>query len=168
MQQLPALQCSSSAPTQVTVSPCSVKLKQSTINPARTASVAQTRLYTQWQCAIVSKGLCKCSQPTVYHPINCRAYHGVQLRSGSCCPAYAGLISCFSVSAAGRYVTSGSAAGALKLWSSSEGVQLDVQQAAHPAGVSALAFLEPGVVSLHFWEEGGEEWWGWQGPGCVL
>ena len=58
----------------------------------------------------------------------------------------AGLISCFSVSAAGRYVVSGSASGAIKLWSLTEGVQLDIQEAAHPAGVSALAFLEPAVV----------------------
>lgn len=62
----------------------------------------------------------------------------------------AGLISCFSVSAAGRYITSGSASGDIKLWSLTQGVQLDLQQAAHPAGVSALAFLEPGVVSLMF------------------
>ena len=58
----------------------------------------------------------------------------------------AGLISCFSVSAAGRYVVSGSAVGAIKLWSLKEGVQLDMQEAAHPAGLSALAFLEPAVV----------------------
>lgn len=58
----------------------------------------------------------------------------------------AGLISYFSVSAAGRYVVSGSAVGAIKLWSLKEGVQLDMQEAAHPAGVSALAFLEPAVV----------------------
>ena len=58
----------------------------------------------------------------------------------------AGLISCFSVSAAGRYVVSGSASGAIKLWNLTEGMQLDIQEAAHPAGVSALAFLQPAVV----------------------
>ena len=58
----------------------------------------------------------------------------------------AGLISCFSISAAGRYVVSGSSTGAIKLWSLTEGVQLDMQQAAHPAGCTALAFLEPSVV----------------------
>lgn len=50
------------------------------------------------------------------------------------------------MSAAGRYVVSGSAAGAIKLWNLTEGVQLDMQETAHPAGVSALTFLEPAVV----------------------
>ena len=62
------------------------------------------------------------------------------------CVPSAGLIACFSVSAAGRYVVSGSVVGAIKLWSLTEGVQLDMQETAHPAGVSALAFLEPAVV----------------------
>ena len=43
-------------------------------------------------------------------------------------------------------MVSGSAAGAIKLWSLTEGVQLDIQEATNPAGVSALAFLEPAVV----------------------
>ena len=42
---------------------------------------------------------------------------------------------------------SGSAVGAIKLWSLTEGVQLDMAEDAHPAGCSALAFLEPSVVS---------------------
>lgn len=50
------------------------------------------------------------------------------------------------MSTAGQYVVSGSAAGAVKLWSLTEGVQLDIQEATHPAGISALAFLEPAVV----------------------
>ena len=44
-------------------------------------------------------------------------------------------------------MVSGSAAGALKLWSLTEGIELDVQEAAHREGCSAAAFLEPGVVS---------------------
>lgn len=59
----------------------------------------------------------------------------------------AGLITCFRVQDAGRLVASGDCQGMLKLWSLASGVQLDVRDDAHPAGCSAVAFLEPHVVS---------------------
>lgn len=86
-------------------------------------------------------------QCTSAHAAALRELFGVQADSCSYCSLSAGLISCFAVSSAGRYVVSGSVAGAVKLWSLTEGLQLDIQEAAHPAGVSALAFLGPAVVS---------------------
>jgi len=59
----------------------------------------------------------------------------------------AGIITCFSVSQAGRYMVSGCAVGTVKLWSLTEGMQLDMQPDAHPGGCSSLGFLEPSIVS---------------------
>jgi len=51
------------------------------------------------------------------------------------------------VSQAGRYMVSGCAVGTVKLWSLTEGMQLDMQPDAHPGGCSSLGFLEPSIVS---------------------
>ena len=64
------------------------------------------------------------------------------------CVVLAEQITCFSVKQSGRLVVSGDCKGGLKLWSLVEGLQLDARPDAHPEGCSALAFLEPHVVSL--------------------
>ena len=58
----------------------------------------------------------------------------------------AGLVTCFKVQSAGRFVASGDCKGGLKLWSLVEGVQLDMRDDAHLHACSVLAFLEPHVV----------------------
>ncbi len=47
-------------------------------------------------------------------------------------------------------MVSGCAAGSIKLWSLTEGIQLDMQPDAHPGGGSSLGFLEPSIVSYPY------------------
>ena len=56
-------------------------------------------------------------------------------------------ITCCKISRAGRHAASGGVTGELKLWGLAEGAQLHRQQHGHAGPVTAIAFLEPAVVS---------------------
>ncbi|KAK9806325.1 hypothetical protein WJX72_010354 [[Myrmecia] bisecta] len=73
--------------------------------------------------------------------------------------SHSGEVTCLAAGRQGTWLVSGSAVGALKLWHITGGEQLDLKEDAHPAGVTAITFLEPAMVvsaggdgSVRVWE----------------